>query len=72
MLKSEAEEPFTVFRMLPRMPVPFSHCSLQSSGIGGNLLTLESDPNANFFKFFGELVCCTIRVHCNGWLVLHP
>ena len=52
-----------MYRMLPRMPVPFSHSCLQSLGIGGYLLTLENNSSADFFQFFSDLVCCTIGAH---------
>lgn len=55
MVKAKAEEPFTVYRMMPRMPVPFSNCCLQTSGVSGNLLILERDSSADFFEFFGGL-----------------
>lgn len=53
------EEPFTIFTVLPRSPVPFVDSALQSLSVGGNLLTFEMNSSVDFFKFFRDLVCCS-------------
>lgn len=56
MLNAKVEEPFTVFTVLPRAPVPVSEIALASVGVSGNLLTYEVDSEADFFVFFRGLV----------------
>lgn len=60
MLTAKVEEPFTVYRVLPRAAVALSDTSLMSLDVGGNLLTYEVDLSLEFFDFFRDLVCC----HC--------
>ena len=60
MLKAKVEEPFTVYRVLPRVAVSLSDTSLVSLDVGGNLLTYEMDLSLDFFVFFRDLVSVTV------------
>ena len=51
MMRGKLREPFTVYTMLPRAPVPLSECALHSLNIT-SLLVVELDLEANFFAFF--------------------
>lgn len=50
------EEPFTIYKVLPRTPIPLSDSALQALDVGGNLLVLEVDLGGDFLKFFRNLV----------------
>jgi hypothetical protein len=50
------EEPFTIFKVMPREPIPLSDTTLVSLNVGGNLLTHEVDRSIDFFEFFQNLV----------------
>lgn len=58
--KGQMEEPFTIFKVMPREPIPLSDAALVSLDVGGNLLTHEVDRNSNFFDFFHNLVCGSV------------
>ena len=55
LVKTNVKEPFTIYKVLPRMPVHFCNGSLQSSNVHGNLLTLEENQSGDFFEFFHAL-----------------
>ena len=71
MLKAKVEEPFTIYRVLPRVAVSLSDTSLVSLDVGGNLLTYEIDLSLDFFVFFRDLVSVTVLSAMNIPL-LHP
>ena len=54
--KGKMEDPFTIFRVMPREPIPLSDTALANLNIGGNLLTHEADNSTDFFEFFLNLV----------------
>lgn len=62
MLKSKMEEPFTVYKMLPRCPIPLSGAALQTFDVNGSLLIIEKDSSSDFFDFFHGLVSCVFTV----------
>lgn len=57
MAKCKLDEPFTIYRVLPRAPIPFSDTTtLASLDVDGSLLTHELNRDVDFFEFFRGLV----------------
>ena len=57
MLKAKLEEPFIIYRVLPRSATPLSEACIGSLDISGNALTCEEDSSLDFVNFFMSLVC---------------
>ncbi len=62
MLKGEMMEPFVVYTLLPRSPVPLSGLSLLNVDIHGHLLITEADVETDSSLFFGTLVCFVVEL----------
>ena len=45
MLKAKLEEPFIIYRVLPRSAIPLSEACIGSLDISGNVLTCEEDSS---------------------------
>lgn len=72
MMQNKLEEPFTIFRVAPKFPIPFSDnaaTTLASLNVGGCLLAYEVDRDKDFFDFFCNLVrycTCMPKVMSHG------
>ena len=55
MLKAKLEEPFIIYRVLPRSAIPLSEAFIGSLDISGNVLTCEENSSLDFVNFFYDL-----------------
>lgn len=51
------EEPFTIFTLMPRSPIPLTELPLHTYDIKAKMLIVEIDAQRDSIEFFELLVC---------------